>query len=111
MKPFILLLSIIFLAISAQSQTKHRDISVPDTTKKIQIVEASCGQCQFHLKGKGCNLAVRIKGKAYFADGAGIDDFGDAHAADGFCKAISKAAVQGDIVKGRFKVSYFKLLP
>lgn len=75
------------------------------------MVEASCGQCQFHMTGKkGCDLAVRIDGKAYFVDGTKIDDHGDAHASDGFCEAIRKAEVQGEIVDGRFKATYFKLL-
>lgn len=87
------------------------DISKPDPAKKIQIVEISCGECKFHLKGKSCDLAVRINGKAYFLDGADIDSFGDAHAKDGFCKAIRKAEAQGEIVNNRFKVTYLKLLP
>lgn len=80
-------------------------------TKSPQLVEASCGECNFGLKGKGCDLAVRINGKAYFVDGTSIDDHGDAHAKDGFCQAIRKAEVKGKIVKGRYKASYFKLLP
>lgn len=76
-----------------------------------RLVEASCGQCQFHLKGKGCNLAVRIDGKAYFVDGTGIDDHGDAHASDGFCTRIRKAVVTGQIVNNRFQASAFRLLP
>jgi hypothetical protein len=76
-----------------------------------QIVEVACGQCQFKLKTqKGCDLAVRINGKAYFVDGTKIDDHGDAHAEDGFCNAISKAEVKGSILDGRFKATYFKLL-
>jgi hypothetical protein len=51
---------------------------------KSQIVEASCGQYQFGMEGKACDLAVRIDGKAYFVDGTSIDSHGDAHAADGF---------------------------
>lgn len=82
----------------------------PDSTKKIQVVEASCGECQFHLQGKGCQLAVRINGKAYFVDGTTIDEHGDAHASDGFCEAIRKAEVQGEVVNDRFKVTYFKLI-
>ena len=82
-----------------------------DASKKIQTVEASCGQCKFDLKGKGCDLAVRIDGKAYFVDGTAIDSHGDAHADDGFCNAIRKAKVQGEIVNNRFKTSYFQLLP
>lgn len=76
-----------------------------------QIVEASCGQCQFGMKGQDCDLAVRIDGKSYFVDGTHIDKHGDAHAADGFCAAVRKAEVIGEVVENRFKVTYFKLLP
>lgn len=81
-----------------------------DSTQK-QVVEASCGQCRFGMKGEGCNLAVRINGKAYFVDGTAIDDHGDAHAQDGFCNAIRKAEVKGRVEKDRFVATYFKLLP
>lgn len=93
------------------AQVNKPDISKPDPTKKIQTVELSCGECKFKLKGKSCDLAVRINGKAYFIDGADIDAFGDAHGKMGFCNAIRKAEVQGNIVKNRFKVTYIKLLP
>jgi len=95
----------------ANAQNKQVDISQPNPSKKKQTVEIACGECQFHLPGKSCDLAVRINGKAYFIDGAGIDDFGDAHASDGFCTAIRKAEVQGKVVKKRFKLTYIKLLP
>ena len=88
----------------------QNSISKPDPAKKIQVVEASCGECQFHLTGKGCDLAVRIDGKAYFVDGTTIDEHGDAHAKDGFCESIRKAEVQGEIVGNRFKATYFKLV-
>ncbi|SHF98285.1 hypothetical protein SAMN05443549_1011075 [Flavobacterium fluvii] len=78
---------------------------------KSQIVEASCGQCQFKMKGNGCDLAVRIEGKSYFVDGASIDSFGDAHANDGFCASVRKAEVVGKIIDNRFKATSFKLLP
>lgn len=84
--------------------------SVPDSTKKILVVKASCGICQFQMAGKSCELAVRIKGKNYFVDGTDIDDHGDAHASDGFCQAIRKAEVQGEVVNKRFKATYFKLI-
>ena len=74
-------------------------------------MDASCGKCKFGLAGKTCDLAVRIDGKAYYADGAGIDNFGDAHAKDGFCNAIRKAEVQGELVDDRFKITYIKILP
>ena len=63
------------------------------------------------LKGKGCSLAVKVDDKAYFVDGSDIDSHGDAHANDGFCNKVRKANVQGEIVKNRFKATYFKLLP
>ena len=79
--------------------------------KKTQIVDVSCGQCQFGMKAKGCDLAVRIDGKSYFVEGTKIDEHGDAHAKDGFCSAIRKAEVVGEVKDNRFVVSYFKLLP
>jgi hypothetical protein len=78
---------------------------------KTQIVEASCGECQFGMKGPACDLAVRINGKSYFVDGTSIDSHGDAHAEDGFCAAIRKAEVSGKIVNDRFVATTFKLLP
>ena len=76
-----------------------------------QEVEAACGQCKLGLKGSGCDLAVRIDGKAYFVDGTKIDEHGDAHTDDGFCKAIRSAKVSGKVENGRFVVTSFELLP
>jgi hypothetical protein len=97
-------------AIAVSAQTKTHNDHQPDTSKKMQIVEASCGQCKFGMAGKGCSLAVRINGKAYFVDGSKIDDHGDAHASDGFCEAIRKAEVKGEVVNNRFQATYFKLV-
>jgi len=83
----------------------------PLKTDEMFIAKASCGQCQFKMEGKGCNLAVRIKGKPYFVDGTKIDDHGDAHAKDGFCQKIRKAEIKGTLVNNRFVATYFKLLP
>jgi len=110
MKIFFTLVCSSVIAFSAIGQQKEAKQSKPDSTKKMQIVEAACGECQFGLEGKSCDLAVRIDGKFYFVDGTHIDSHGDAHAKDGFCKTIRKAEVQGEIVGGRYKVSYFKLL-
>ena len=85
--------------------------SAQEKKASLKTVEVSCGQCQFGLKGKGCDLAVRIDGKAYFVDGTKIDDHGDAHAKDGFCETIRKAEVTGEIIDNRFKVATFNLLP
>ena len=95
---------------STFGQKSDSKVSTPDPSKKVQVVETACGECQFKLAGKGCDLAVRIDGKAYFVDGTDIDSHGDAHAEDGFCKAVRKAEVQGNLVNDRFNVTYFKLL-
>ena len=82
------------------------------TEQKPQVVEASCGQCQFGMKDKpGCDLAVRIDGKSYFVEGTDINKHGDAHAHDGFCSAIRQAEVVGEVKNNKFVVSQFKLLP
>jgi uncharacterized protein (DUF1684 family) len=111
MKTFLTLFLFTICTINASAQNKQPDTVNLDTAKKTQLVDASCGQCQFGLKGKGCNLAVRINGQAYFVDGSDIDSHGDAHADDGFCKKIRKAKVQGEVVDNRFKATYFQLLP
>ena len=100
---------IIFFTSNVFAQKVVKTKMVLDSSKKIMLVEIACGQCKFKMKGKSCDLAIKIKGKTYFVDGASIDDFGDAHAQDGFCKAIRKAAAQGKIVNGRFKATYLKL--
>ncbi len=76
-----------------------------------QIVEVACGECMFDLPGDGCDLAVRIDGKAHFVEGTSIDDHGDAHAGDGFCNAIRKAEVKGELIDDVFHVTELKLLP
>jgi len=104
-----LIICLLFLS-AAFGQKTDPKVSTPDSTKKIQVVETACGECQFKLEGKGCDLAVRIDGKSYFVDGTDIDSHGDAHAKDGFCNAVRKAEAQGQLVNNRFKVTYFKLL-
>ena len=102
MKKTLSIILLLFFAVFSNVQAQ-------DST---QIVEASCGQCNFGMKGKACcDLAVRIEGVSYFVDGAKIDKFGDAHAKDGFCNAIRKAKVSGKIKKNRFIASSFTLLP
>ena len=98
-----LFIAFLFIGIATQAQNKK-------TTEKPQIVETACGECQFGMKGKSCDLAVRIDGKPYFVDGTTIDEHGDAHAEDGFCNKIRKASVTGKIENGRFKATSFTLL-
>ena len=110
MRSFVSCVFCLLFMSSVLGQKDDPKVSIPDPNKKIQIVETACGECQFKLSGKGCDLAVRIEGKSYFVDGTDIDSHGDAHAKDGFCNAVRKAEVQGEIVNDRFKVTYFKVL-
>ncbi|MCC6233575.1 MAG: glycoside hydrolase family 97 protein [Verrucomicrobiales bacterium] len=75
------------------------------------VVETSCGECQFGMPGAGCDLALRVSGRAYFVDGVHLDSLGDAHAADGLCNAVRHARVTGEVRAGRFHASTFELLP
>ncbi|WP_222840576.1 DUF6370 family protein [Hymenobacter puniceus] len=86
-------------------------LSEPAPNVPVLQVDASCGQCRLGLKGKDCDLAIRMDGKAYFVDGTTIDSHGDAHADNGFCNTVRKAEVQGTLVDNRFKATYFRLLP
>lgn len=72
-----------------------------------QTAEISCGQCHFGLTSKdGCNLAVRFDDKAYFVEGFGIDDFGDAHdKKTGFCEVIRKGEIKGYVKEDKFIAS------
>lgn len=110
MKRYILLSLLILSVAPAMAQQGEKN-KPPTAVSKPLIVDAACGQCKLGLPGKGCNLAVRIDSVAYFVDGSEIDSHGDAHAADGFCKAIRKAKVEGKVVEGRFKATAFNLLP
>ena len=110
MKFLFVLVSVLSFNASIHAQAKISSTNKIDTLKRLQVVEASCGECQFKMAGKSCDLAVRINGKVYFVDGTNIDEHGDAHAKDGFCEAVKKAEVQGEIVGDRFKATYFKLV-
>jgi hypothetical protein len=107
MRRFLLLILLFCSSVAFAQNPSPKTIN---PAKKVLTVEASCGQCQFKMAGKGCTLAVRIDGKAYFVDKAHIDDFGDAHGKMGFCNAIRKAKVQGEVVDGKFVASYFEII-
>gem|GEM_PF-450467 len=104
---FILLLGV--FAINANAQNAPKKTATSKVITK-QTVDIACGECQFKMKGKDCELAIKIDGKPYFVDGKSIDDFGDAHGEHGFCNATSKAEVTGELVNNRFKAREIKLL-
>ena len=99
MKKLIFLSLLIFASCSNKKEVKH-------------VAEISCGQCQLDLDSEaGCSLAVRFDDKAYFVDGFGIDDFGDAHDEKiGFCNVVRKAEIVGLVEDGRFFASSIELV-
>ena len=105
----------LFVFVGCNSQTPT-PINAPTKLVDSQIlvdreVEASCGECQFKMEGKSCDLAIRVDGKTYFVDGSSIDDHGDAHGDDGMCQCVRKAKVSGTIENGRFTSTKFEVLP
>lgn len=83
--------------------------TVKETKRISQVVNASCGICHFDMTGDECDLAVEINGKYFYTVGSGIDEHGDSHAADGFCNAVRKAEVTGEIKLGVFYIESFRL--
>lgn len=100
MKKNLLIFGLLFLIIACKKQQMTYD--------NIQA-EASCGQCMFDMEGHGCDLAVRIGDVYYYIEGTAIDDHGDAHADDGFCKAIKKVTISGETANEKINVSSFKI--
>jgi hypothetical protein len=111
MKTLLTVIICFFSTMFAIAQQKETKKTAPDPKKEILLVDAACGQCKLGLQGDDCDLAIRLNGTSYYVDGTKIDDHGDAHAKDGFCNAIRKARVQGEVVDGRFKATYFQLVP
>jgi hypothetical protein len=99
----IILTALLAYGVNAGAQEKSIQL-------KDQVVETSCGECQFEMDGKSCDLAVKFEGKAYFVEGIKIDDYGDAHAHNGFCNAVRKAKVTGEIKNEKFVASSFVLV-
>lgn len=85
------------------------NVPQPDSIRD-EIVDVSCGQCQLGMAGTGCDLAIRWDNQCYFVSGPTIDDYGDAHAEDGFCNCIRKARVTGTLANGRVSVQELELL-
>lgn len=105
MKNYLVAFLLVSFASMAQKPFGKINPSLP-----VDTLAASCGSCNFKMAKKGCFLAVKKDDIAYEVKGTGLDDHGDAHAADGFCMAVRKARVQGKVENGFFVVSYFELL-
>lgn len=110
MKKLFLLFFLATFAATFTASAQSKPTGKLDATKPVLVLDASCGTCNFEMKGKGCFLAVKYEGKAYAVEGTGLDDHGDAHEDKGFCMAVRKAKVQGSLKDDKFVVSYFELL-
>ena len=106
-----LLLVVFCLAMAFGCRNEIAPREVVSVKLMDRVVEASCGECQFGMPGKGCDLAVRIDGKAYYVDGAKLNDHGNAHDKDGMCNCVRQAKVSGETGEGRVVVTAFELLP
>ena len=83
----------------------------PVVLSQPTVVDFACGECLFHMKGDGCDLAVRVDGHAYYVEGVDESKLGDAHAKDGICSVVRKARVTGAVKDGRFVATSFEVLP
>ena len=100
--------NMLFLLLPVLAFGQHIEI-LPNSELELINAEATCGICMFDMEGKSCELAIRFKGDSYYAKGAGIDDFGDAHAEEGFSNAMRRAEIQGAVVDKTFVLTHFKL--
>ncbi|MCC7335413.1 MAG: hypothetical protein IT422_09960 [Pirellulaceae bacterium] len=108
------LLCVLLLSIGCQRSTDLANDTAADNHPVqlvAQVVEASCGECQFDMEGTGCDLAIRIDGKSYFVDGSKMGDHGNAHGEGGMCNTVRKAKVTGKVTGERFVATAFELLP
>jgi len=85
-----------------------------DSKQKLdkQIVETSCGMCQFgQIDQKGCHINIRLGQKVLPVVGAPKLTMEEMHAPGSYCVAIRKARVSGTIDQDRFLASSWDLLP
>jgi len=108
MKRLFLICALLVLACKKEKTTTRNELKF-STKMELIKAEASCGICMFNMKGKSCELAVKINNEKYYVKGADIDSFGDAHSDTGFCNAIRKVEIQGEYISNKFLLTYFKL--
>jgi hypothetical protein len=111
MNRFCFVLLVAILPLIGLGQVANNLAQLPDPNKPLLNVEATCGECNYNMPGMGCDLAVRLPEGTFYVDDMGIKAFGHPHDENGFCVAVRRAEVQGEVVNGRFRASYFKLLP
>ena len=85
--------------------------SIPKNGNVEGLVIASCGICNFDSrKSRSCSLFIKINNEIYPVNGTTVNDHGDMHAKEGFCRVKRIAYVSGNIKKGIFYSNIFKLI-
>ena len=85
--------------------------SVPKNGNIEGLVIASCGNCNFESrKSRSCNLYIKVDDQIFPVKGTTINDHGDMHAKEGFCRVTRIAYVSGKIKKGIFYSDTFELI-
>ena len=84
---------------------------VPNQVIENQVVEVTCGLCKFGLHANECHIAIKLGEGTCFVDGVDAGDPAKMHEPDGYCVAIRKAKVSGEVINNRFKAKSFELLP
>jgi hypothetical protein len=71
-----------------------------------QRIQIGCSMCVYKMAGStDCELAAVVNGETYLVEGSGIDDHGDAHAADGLCNMARQARATGRVEGERLRVT------
>ena len=65
MKKIIFALVLGVFSVAVNAQTSPQKLATAKVVTK-QVVDIACGECQFKMKGKDCELAVKIDGKPLF---------------------------------------------
>jgi hypothetical protein len=118
MKYLMLMLSLLAVGCGAEDRGAQEKDQAQSSQERIQkkatlenqVVEAACGQCKFGLSGRGCDLALKVDGYAYYADGVKLDH-SKMHQAGGYCVDVRRAKVSGALADGRVTVKSYELLP
>lgn len=103
----------LLLLAGCASSAQHAESPAPLVASETHEIEAGCAMCIYQMPGiEECVLAVDWNDRHYLVDGSGIDDHGDAHAADGLCLVARPGTMRVRTVAGdRVEVAAMQLAP
>jgi Family of unknown function (DUF6370) len=106
-----LVLVLVLLSCAAPSHSNSNCQGYPESSRSqiARDVEIGCALCIYRMPGvNDCVLAAKVDERALLVDGSGIDDHGDAHAADGLCNTARKVRAVGVVQGDRFVVTHLR---